>query len=120
MGADHRLPVASRMNSHNLDRTELDIVPGLRREWIILARRRWLILTTTLLAVGGAGAYNYGVRPLYQGAAIISAREAVPGQPNARLNADLPRLRIVIEQVGGHLRRARPRCRVSSTMDRYA
>lgn len=84
------------MNTFNEDHPE--IVPALRREWMILARRRWMIVTIVILAVLGAAAYNYSVKPLFAGGAIVSAGETIPGQPYARLNADVPRLKSVLDR----------------------
>ena len=89
------------MNTFIHDHRDLDVVPGLRREWMIVVRHRRLILSTTLLGLVGALIFNYAVRPLYASVAVVSVSETVPGQPNARLNLNLPRLEAVInEQMG--------------------
>lgn len=89
------------MNNFIHDHRDQEVVPGLRREWMIVVRHRWLILSTTVLGLVGALIFNYAVRPLYTSAAIVSVSENVPGQPNARLSLNLPRLEAVInEQIG--------------------
>lgn len=89
------------MNSFMHDQRDLDVVPGLRREWMIVVRHRWLILFTTVLGLLGALAFNSVVRPLYASVAVVSVSETIPGQPNARLSLNLPRLEAVInEQIG--------------------
>ncbi|MEO8361717.1 MAG: polysaccharide biosynthesis tyrosine autokinase [Vicinamibacteria bacterium] len=77
---------------------EKEIVPGLRREWMLLVRRRWLIIGIAAVALLGALTYNLGVRPLFTGLAIVSAGESIPSQPYVRLNLDVPRLRQVIDK----------------------
>ncbi len=89
------------MNTFIQDQRDLDVVPGLRREWMIVVRHRWLIIVTTVLGLVGAVVFNYAVRPLYTSVAVVSVSETVPGQPNARLSLNLPRLEAVInEQMG--------------------
>ena len=89
------------MNTSIHDHRDLDVVPGLRREWMIVVRHRRLILSTTLLGLVGALIFNYAVRPLYASVVVVSVFETVPGQPNAWLNLNLPRLEAVInEQMG--------------------
>lgn len=83
---------------HHEDHFEPEIVPGLRREWMIFVRRRRMIAAIVVLAVAGALAYNYSVKPLYTGAAIISAGESIPSQPFTRMNGDIPRLKSVIDK----------------------
>src|SRR5689334_1930687 len=86
------------MKTFHEDTFEPEIVPGLRREWMVLARRRRLIGAVVVLAVAGAAAYNYSVRPLYDGMAMVSARETMPAQPMARLNLDPIRVKAVAEK----------------------
>ena len=61
-----------------------EMVPGLRREWMALARRRWLIASTTALSVIGAAIYSYGVRPVYESVATLSITETMANQPALR------------------------------------
>jgi uncharacterized protein involved in exopolysaccharide biosynthesis len=84
------------MNPSHEDHRE--VVPSLRREWVILVRRRRMILAVLTLAVSGAAVFTYGAQPLYEGGAIISAGEWIPEQPYARLNADVPRLKSVLDR----------------------
>ena len=51
-----------------------------------------------VLAVAGALAYNYSVKPLSSGDAVISAGESIPSQPFTRMNGDIPRLKSVIDK----------------------
>ena len=73
------------MKTHNEDHPGPEIVPDLRREWIILVRRRWVITAVTIVALVGSGAYGYSVRPLYEATATLSISQTVPNQPLARL-----------------------------------
>jgi polysaccharide biosynthesis transport protein len=73
------------MKTHQDDHHGPEIVPDLRREWMILVRRRWVITGVTVAALVGSGAYGYGVRPVYDATAILSIAQTVPNQPLARL-----------------------------------
>lgn len=57
-----------------------------------------MIAALVVLALAAAGAYNYSVRPLYEGVAVVSARETMPGQPQARWNLDPVRVKAVIDR----------------------
>jgi succinoglycan biosynthesis transport protein ExoP len=63
----------------------LEIVPDLRREWMILVRRRWLIVAVTVAALVVSGAWAAFVRPVYESTAILSVSQTMPNQPLARL-----------------------------------
>lgn len=78
------------------DREPAEIIPGLRREWLLILRRRRLIGVLIALSLGMAALYNHTVRPVYESVALVSAEESIPSQPYARLNRDLPRLGNVI------------------------
>jgi capsular exopolysaccharide synthesis family protein len=80
------------------DHQNPEVVPDLRREWMILARHRQLIVIITLAATVAAALYNYGVRPLYESVAILSINQTVPNQPLARLTLTAQRLNEVIEK----------------------
>ena len=75
-----------------------ETLAGLRREWMILARRRKFIAAIVALAVAGAAAFNYIVRPTYEGIAIVSAAESIPTMPYARLNTDVARVQALIDK----------------------
>jgi len=80
------------------DHQSPEVVPDLRREWMILARHRRSIAVITVLAVLAAALYNYSVRPLYGSVAILSINQTVPNQPLARLSLTAQRLNEVIEK----------------------
>lgn len=75
-----------------------EVVPDLRREWMILVRHRQSIAAITILAVLAAALYNYSVRPLYDSVAVLSINLTVPSQPLARLSLTAQRLNEVIEK----------------------
>jgi capsular exopolysaccharide synthesis family protein len=68
-----------------------------------LMRRRWLILSTTLVGLVGALAYTYGVRPLYRSVATISINEGPANQLPGRLLANPARLLEVVEKESARL-----------------
>jgi len=98
MGRPVGTPTTQEMKTFHEDHFDPEIVPGLRREWMILARRRRMIAALAVLALAGAAAYNYSVRPLYDSAAVVSARETMPGQPQARWNLEPVRVKAVIDK----------------------
>lgn len=57
-----------------------------------------MIGALVVIALAGAAVYNNSVRPLYEGRAVVSASETMPGQPQARWNLDPVRVKAVIEK----------------------
>lgn len=80
------------------DSKDHEIIPSLRREWMILARRRRLVLAIPIIALMVAAVYNFAVLPVYEAAAIVSIGERLPGLAPGRRFADPQRMREVIGQ----------------------
>ena len=86
------------MNPHEEDHRIREVVPDLRREWMVIVRRRRLLIGLTLLSLSASLVYSYGVLPLYESSAVISISQTVPNQPLARLSLTAQRLAEVVER----------------------
>lgn len=60
-----------------------DIVPGLRREWMIVVRRRRLVFLGLVSSLLAATIYNYTLRPVYEGVAVVAIAEVAAANPMA-------------------------------------
>lgn len=86
------------MTENGLNEERFDVVPGLRREWMIIVRRRRLVALGFFASVLGATIYNYTLRPVYEGLAVVTIAEAMAANPLARMSTELTRLGIILER----------------------
>ena len=75
-----------------------DIVPGLRREWMLIVRRRRIIALVVVSAFVGATLYNYTLRPVYEAAAVVAVGEASASNPLARMSTEVTRLGAIVDR----------------------
>jgi hypothetical protein len=73
-------------NENALNEERFDVVPGLRREWMIVVRRRRLVALGLVSALVGATIYNYTLRPVYEGFSVVAISEAMAANPLARMS----------------------------------
>jgi polysaccharide biosynthesis transport protein len=89
-----------------LHEERFDVVPGLRREWMILIRRRRLVVMAIVSALLGATIYNYTLRPVYEGVSVVAIGEAVSANPLARMSTESTRLSTIMERQRSLIRSA--------------
>ncbi len=85
-------------NENSLNEERFDIVPGLRREWMIVVRRRRLVALGLVVSLLGATIYNYTMRPVYEGLAVVAVAEAMAANPLARMSTEVTRLGAILER----------------------
>lgn len=71
---------------------------------MIVVRRRRLVALAVVAALTGATIYNYTLRPVYEGQAVVAIAEAVSANPLARMNTEITRLGPVLERQRALLR----------------
>jgi succinoglycan biosynthesis transport protein ExoP len=103
-----------------LTEERFDVVPGLRREWMIIVRRRRLVGAGLLLAVLGATVYNYTLRPVYEGHAVVAIAEAMAANPLARMSTEVTRLGAILERQRALIRGPEFASRLVPTLDAAA
>ncbi|HRB11821.1 MAG TPA: hypothetical protein PKU70_02330, partial [Vicinamibacteria bacterium] len=81
-----------------MNEERFDIVPGLRREWMIVVRRRRLVALGLVVSLVGATVYNYTLRPVYEGLAVVAIAEAMAANPLARMSTEVTRLGAILER----------------------
>jgi capsular exopolysaccharide synthesis family protein len=81
-----------------LNEERYDVVPGLRREWMIVVRRRRLVALGFFGAILGTTIYNYSLRPVYEGLAVVTIAETMATNRMARMSTEMTRLGILIER----------------------
>lgn len=79
-----------------LNEERFDVVPGLRREWMIVVRRRRLVALAVASSLAGATIYNYTLRPVYAGVSVVAISEAVSANPLARMSTEQTRLGAIL------------------------
>ena len=85
-------------NDAPLTEERFDVVPGLRREWMIVVRRRRLVALGLVSALVGATIYNYTLRPVYEGLSVVALAEAMAANPLARMSTEVTRLGAILER----------------------
>ena len=75
-----------------------DVVPGLRREWMIVVRRRRLVALGLVSSLVAATIYNYTLRPIYEGLSVVAIAEAMAANPLARMSTEVTRLGAILER----------------------
>ena len=75
-----------------------DIVPGLRREWMIVVRRRRLVFLGLVSSLLAATIYNYTLRPVYEGVAVVAIAEVAAANPMTRMSTEATRLGGIVER----------------------
>ena len=93
-----------------------EVIPPLRREWLILVRRRRLIALSLVVAIVGATIYNYTLRPVYEGVAVVGLGEATASNPLARMSVEMIRFRAILERQKAILKSTELAARVVSTL----
>lgn len=86
------------LNESSLTEERFDVVPGLRREWMIVVRRRRLVALGLVCSLVGATVYNYTLRPVYEGLSVIAVAEAMASNPLARMSTEVTRLGAILER----------------------
>jgi len=81
-----------------LTEDQFDVVPGLRREWIILVRRRRLVALGLVSALLGALIYNYTLRPVFEGVSVVALAETMAANPLVRMPTETTRLAAILER----------------------
>jgi len=81
-----------------LNEERFDVVPGLRREWMIVVRRRRLVILALASCLMGATIYNYTLRPIYEGHSVVAVSEALSANPLARMATEQARLGAILER----------------------
>ena len=81
-----------------MNEERFDIVPGLRREWMIVVRRRRLVALGLASSLLGATIYNYTLRPVYEGFSVVAIGEAMAANPLARMSTEVTRLGAILER----------------------
>ena len=94
-----------------------DIVPGLRREWMIVVRRRRLVALGLVSALVGATIYNYTLRPVYEGFSVVAIAEAMAANPLARMSTEVTRLGAILERQRALIRSPDFASRLVATLD---
>jgi capsular exopolysaccharide synthesis family protein len=103
-----------------LNDDRFDIIPGLRREWMILVRRRRLVALSFVTVLLGVTIYNYTLRPVYEGRAVIAVAEAMAANPLARMSTEVTRLGTILERQRSVVRGPEFGARVVSALDAAA
>lgn len=94
-----------------------DIVPGLRREWMIIVRRRRLVALGLVSSLVGATIYNYTLRPVYEGLSVVAIAEAMAANPLARMSTEVTRLGAILERQRALIRSPEFGSRVVTSLD---
>lgn len=81
-----------------MNEERFDVVPGLRREWMIVVRRRRLVALGLVVSLVGATIYNYTLRSVYEGLAVVAVAEAMAANPLARMSTEVTRLGAILER----------------------
>ncbi len=105
------------MTENGLNEERFDVVPGLRREWMIIVRRRRLVALGFFASVLGATIYNYTLRPVYEGLAVVTIAEAMAANPLARMSTELTRLGIILERQRALIKSPEFASRVAPNLD---
>jgi len=100
-----------------LNEERFDVVPGLRREWMIVVRRRRLVILALACSLAGATIYNYTLRPVYEGHAVVAISEAMSANPLARMSTEQTRLGAIIERQKALIRSPDFAARLVPTLD---
>jgi len=107
-------------NENSLNEERFDIVPGLRREWMIVVRRRRLVALGLVSALVGATIYNYTLRPVYEGFSVVAIAEAMAANPLARMSTEVTRLGAILERQRALIRSPEFASRVVASLDPVA
>ncbi len=105
------------LNENALNEERFDVVPGLRREWMIVVRRRRLVALGLVSALVGATIYNYTLRPVYEGFSVVAISEAMAANPLARMSTEVTRLGAILERQRVLLRSPEFASRLVPTLD---
>ena len=89
----------------------------MRREWLILVRRRRLIALSLVVAIVGVTIYNYTLRPVYQGISVVGIGEATASNPLARMSVEMIRFRAILERQKAVLKSTELAVRVVGALD---
>ncbi len=108
------------MIENGLNEERFDVVPGLRREWMIIVRRRRLVALGFFASVLGATIYNYTLRPVYEGLAVVTIAEAMAANPLARMSTELTRLGVILERQRALIKSPEFASRVVANLDAKA
>ena len=111
------LPADDLSHEKPLNEEPFDVVPGLRREWMILIRRRRLIFLVMISALLGATIYNYTMRPVYEGLSVVAISEAMASNPLARMTTEQTRLTVILERQRSTIRGPEFCARVLEVLD---
>ncbi|MEO8499266.1 MAG: polysaccharide biosynthesis tyrosine autokinase [Vicinamibacteria bacterium] len=103
-----------------MNEERFDVVPGLRREWMIVVRRRRLVALGLVSALVGATIYNYTLRPIYEGLSVVALAEAMAANPLARMSMEMTRLGAILERQRALIQSPEFASRVVSTLDPVA
>jgi succinoglycan biosynthesis transport protein ExoP len=109
-----------RGDRNALNEERFSVVPGLRQEWMIIVRRRRLVVLGLVSALLGATIYNYTLRPVYEGLAVVTIAEAMAANPLARMSTELTRLGAILERQRTVIRSPEFAARVVETLDAAA
>jgi succinoglycan biosynthesis transport protein ExoP len=103
-----------------LNEERFDIVPGLRREWMIVVRRRRLVALGLVSALVGATIYNYTLRPVYEGLSVVAVAEAMAANPLALMSTEVTRMGAILERQRVLMKSPEFASRVVPTLDPVA
>jgi capsular exopolysaccharide synthesis family protein len=104
-------------NATTLTEERFDVVPGLRREWMIIVRRRRLVALGLVSSLLGATIYNYTLRPVYEGLSVVAIAEATAANPLSRMSTEITRLGAILERQRALIRGPEFASRVVPSLD---
>ena len=118
--ATRRNRTLSHTEENALNEERFDVVPGLRREWMIIVRRRRLVALGLFVSLLGATIYNYTLRPVYEAIAVVAISEVMAANPLARMSTELTRLGTILERQRTIIRSPEFGSRLVPTLDERA
>ena len=105
------------LDENPLTEDRFDVVPGLRREWMIIVRRRRLVALGLVASLLGATIYNYTLRPVYEGVAVVAIAEAMAANPLARMATEVSRLGAILDRQRAVIKSPEFGARVTSALE---
>src|SRR5689334_4464072 len=84
---------------------------------MIVVRRRRLVVLGLVSALVGATVYNYTLRPVYEGSAVVAIAEAMAANPLARMSTEVTRLGAILERQRALIRSPEFGSRVVASLD---